>query len=279
MEIWQAIILGAVQGFAEFLPISSSGHLILMQRFLGVNEEVGGLFFDIMLHIGTLIPVFIVFYKDILGLFKRSEKTLADGTVKKSFLFNEKMWFLVVASIPAALTGVLLGDVVEGAFYQGTTLSACLLAGTFLLTAGELFVSEIISKKRQKDLPLSYKSSIVMGLAQGVAIVPGLSRSGTVISAGCVYGLNREDNASFAFLMSIPIILGAALVSALDVFESGIVIDVLPLVFGVVTAAVTGYIAIKFMLKVIKKANYKWFSLYLVIMAIASIVSSVAFGV
>ena len=156
MEIWQAIVLGAVQGFAEFLPVSSSGHLILMQRWLGVNESAGGLFFDIMLHIGTLIPVFIVFYNQILGLFVRNEKTLKDGTVKKSFLFNDKMWFLVVASIPAALTGVLLGDFVEGAFYQGNLLSALLLAGTFLLTAGELFLSEIVSKKRQKNLPLSY---------------------------------------------------------------------------------------------------------------------------
>lgn len=279
MEIWQAIILGAVQGFAEFLPISSSGHLILMQRWLGVSEEAGGLFFDIMLHIGTLIPVFIVFFKDIIGLFKRTETTLSDGKVKKSFLFSEKMWFLAVATVPAALTGVLLGDFVEGAFYRGDILSACLLAGTFLLTAGELFLSEIISNKRKDALPLSYKSSLVMGLAQSVAIVPGLSRSGTVISSGCIYGLKREDNASFAFLMSIPIILGAAAVSTLDVIESGIVVDAIPLILGVLTAAVTGYIAIKFMLKVIKKANYKWFSLYLVVMAIASIVTKIAVGV
>ncbi len=279
MEIWQAIVLGAVQGLAEFLPVSSSGHLILMQRWLGVSETAGGLFFDIMLHIGTLIPVFIVFFKDILGLFKRTESTLGDGTVKKSFLFNQKMWFLVLATIPAVLTGVPLGDFVESSFYGGDILASCLLAGTFLLTATELFLSEIISKKREKNLPLSYKSSIVMGLAQGVAIVPGLSRSGTVISSGCLYGLKREDNASFAFLMSIPVILGAAAVSTLKLIKQGVVVDVIPLIFGVLTAAVTGYIAIKVMLKVIKKANYKWFSLYLVIMATASIVSKLAFGV
>lgn len=279
MDIWQAIVLGAVQGFAEFLPVSSSGHLILMGRWLGVDESAGGLFFDVMLHIGTLLPVLIVFFKDILELFKRTETPLADGTVKKSFLFNEKMWFLVLATIPAALTGVLLGDVVEGAFYRGDILSACLLALTFLLTAGELFLSEIISKKKEKALPLSVKSSIVMGLAQGVAIVPGLSRSGTVISSGCIYGLKREENASFAFLMSIPVILGAAAISTLKVIKNGVVIDPLPLIFGVLTAAITGYLAIKVMLKVIKKANYKWFSLYLVIMAIASIVTKVAFGV
>ena len=262
MQIWQAIVLGAVQGFAEFLPVSSSGHLLLLQRLLGVNE--GGLFFDIMLHIGTLIPVFIVFFGDILGLFKKPFK---------------KMVWLIVATIPAGLTGVLLGDVVDKQFYSGTNLSAILLSITFLITATELFLSERIQKKNEKALPLGIKSAGIMGLAQGVAIVPGLSRSGTVISAGCFAGVKREDNASFAFLMSIPIILGAALVSTLDVIESGIELELLPIIFGVLTAAVTGYIAIKVMLKVIKKANYKWFSLYLILMAIVSISTKLIWGI
>ncbi len=262
MEIWQAIVLGAVQGFAEFLPISSSGHLILLQRWLGVTE--GGIFFDIMLHIGTLIPVFIVFFKDILGLFQKPFK---------------KMLFLIVATIPAGLTGVLLGDLVEGAFYEGTLFSAILLSVTFLLTAGELIFAEIFSKKTENKLPLSLKSSVIMGLAQSVAIVPGLSRSGTVITGGTIAKLKNEENASFAFLMSIPVILGAAVISGYKVIKGGAVIEPLPIIFGVLTAAITGYIAIKGMLKLIKKANYKWFSLYLVIMAIASTVSSLAFGI
>lgn len=262
MEIWQAIILGAVQGFAEFLPVSSSGHLLLMQRWLGVQE--GGLFFDIMLHIGTLIPVFVVFYKQIIGLFHRP--------------WN-KLLMLVIASIPAALTGFLLGDVVEGAFYGGDLLAAILLSATFLLTAGELFLSERISKKYQKALPLNYKNTAIMGLAQGIAIVPGLSRSGTVISAGCFTGVERGENANFTFLMSIPVILGAALVSGIKVIKSGAVIEVLPLIFGMVTAMITGYVAIKVMLKIIKKANYKWFSLYLVLMSVSSLVSFLAAGV
>ena len=262
MEIWQAIVLGAVQGLAEFLPVSSSGHLILMQRWLGVTE--GGLFFDVMLHIGTLIPVFIVFFKQIIGLFRKP--------------FNKLLW-LVLASIPAALTGFLLSDYIEGAFYGGDELAACLLAGTFLLTAAELLASEIVQKKRNLELPLSLKSAAVMGVFQGVAIVPGLSRSGTVISGGCFMGVNREENADFAFLMSIPVILGAALVSGYKAVKGGITIEVLPIIAGMVTAAITGYIAIKVMLKVIKKADYKWFSLYLVIMAAASVITKVAFGV
>lgn len=262
MEIWQAVILGAVQGLAEFLPVSSSGHLIIMQRWLGVEE--GGLFFDVMLHIGTLIPVFIVFFKQIIGLFRKP---------------LNKLLMLIIATIPAGLTGILLGDLVEGAFYGGDLLAACLLGGTFLLTAVELFISEIVSKKYERALPLGYKSALIMGVAQSVAIVPGLSRSGTVISAGCYCGVEREENANFAFLMSIPVILGAALVSGYKSVKEGISIEALPLIFGVLTAAVTGYIAIKVMLKVIKKANYKWFSLYLVLMAAASVISMAGFGV
>ena len=137
----------------------------------------------------------------------------------------------------------------------------------------------MVCKKYKRGLPLSYKNTLVMGLAQSIAIVPGLSRSGTVISAGCYMGVEKKQNASFAFLMSIPVILGAALVSGLDVLEKGIVVELWPLIFGIVSAAVTGYLAIKVMLKVISKANYKWFSLYLVVVAIASIVTKVAFGV
>jgi len=262
MQIWQAIVLGAIQGFAEFLPVSSSGHLLLLQRWLGVTE--GGLFFDVMLHIGTLIPVFIVFFKQILSLFTKP--------------FN-KLIFLIIATIPAVLTGILLGDIVEGAFYTGDLLSAVLLSVTFILTACELFFAETISKKRNKSLPLSYKNTFAMGIAQSIAIVPGLSRSGTVISAGCFTGVDRSENANFTFLMSIPVILGAALLSGYKAIKGGIVVDAVPLLFGVVTAMITGYIAIKVMLKIIKKANYKWFSLYLVIMAVASIISKVAFGV
>ena len=261
MEIWQAIVLGAVQGLCEFLPVSSSGHLLLLQRWLGVTE--GGLFFDVMLHIGTLIPVFVVFFKEILGLFKKPFK---------------KMGLLIIATIPAGLTGVLLGDVVEGVFYRGDLLSVVLLSVTFILTATELFFAEKVGKKSE-TLPLSVKSASIMGVAQGLAIVPGLSRSGTVISAGTFAKVERSENASFAFLMSIPVILGAAVISGYKAIKGGVVIDALPLLFGVLTAALTGYIAIKVMLKVIKKANYKWFSLYLVVLAITSIIVKLAFGI
>ena len=254
MQIWQAITLGAVQGLAEFLPISSSGHLLLLQRLFGIEENA--LFYSVMLHIGTLIPVFIVFFKQIISLFKKPFK---------------KIFLLIVATIPSAVIGVLLGDLIDGVFYKDSTLSAILLAVTFLLTATELFIAERVSKRNQNTLPLNFKGATVMGFAQAIAIVPGLSRSGTVISSGVFLRLDREENANFAFLMSIPVILGAALLSGYKCVGQAISIDVLPLLFGMVTSAVTGYIAINLTLKTIKKANYKWFSIYLIAMAIVSV--------
>jgi len=264
MEIWQGIVLGFIQGFTEFLPVSSSGHLLLAERWMGLDASSAGVFFDVMLHIATLIPVVIVLFKEIISLFKKP--------------FN-KLLYLVIATIPAVITGLFLEGLIEDYFKAGTILSACLLAGTLVFTAAELLISEIVSKKSKRDLPLSFVNTAVMGLAQGVAVVPGLSRSGTVLSAGCYMGVNRESNANFTFLMSIPVILGAAVLSGYKVIKNGSPIYVLPLVLGMLTAMVTGYIAIKFMLKIIKKANYKWFSLYLLLLAIASVVTKVAFGV
>ena len=217
-----------------------------------------------MLHIGTLIPVFIVFFKEIIGLFKKPFK---------------KICLLIVATIPSALAGAFLGDYVDGFFYGGNMLSACLLAVTFLLTATELFIAERVSKKNSNVLPLDYKRATAMGFAQALAIVPGLSRSGTVISSGTFLKLDREENANFTFLMSVPIILGAALVSGVKSVKQGISVDIVPLIFGVITSAVTGYIAIKTTLRTIKKANYKWFSIYLILMATLSVVAKIVFKV
>ena len=262
MQIWQAIVLGAVQGFAEFLPVSSSGHLLLMQRLFGITE--GELFFDVMLHFGTLIPVITVFFGEIKKLFNRP--------------YN-KLTYLLLATIPAGVTGIVFGDAVDKLFYSGNNLSAVLLSVTFLLTALELFASEKVQKTTTKPLKLNKQSVAFMGVAQAVAIMPGLSRSGTVISAGCYSKLDKTENATFAFLMSIPVIMGAGLISGVKAVQSGVQVQFLPLFFGVVTSAITGYIAIKVMLKVIKKANYKYFSIYLVIMATLSIVSKIAFGI
>lgn len=263
MRIYEAIILGAVQGLTEFLPVSSSGHLILAERWLGVNTD-GGLFFDIMLHIGTLIPVSIVFFGSIMRLFKKPFKTLL---------------YLIIATIPAAVTGFLFQDKIETLYKGGDLAAAVLLAVSFVLTAAELILAQKISENNKNVLPLSLKSSIIMGVFQGLAIVPGLSRSGTVFTGGTVAGVNKADNAEFAFLMSIPVILGAAAANGIKLVGLNAEIDIMPVMFGVISAAVTGYLSVNVMLTAIKKAKFKAFSVYLVILAAASVLSKVIFGV
>ncbi len=258
MEIWQAIVLGAVQGIAEFLPISSSGHLILLQHWFGITDNV--LFYSIMLHVGTLIPVVIVLWKQIIGLFK------------KPF---SKLGYLILATIPAGVIGIVLSLFVDldAIFAEHIWL----LAITFLFTAGEMMFSEYYSKKKQMANPINVKTSFIMGCGQMVGVVPGISRSGTTITAGCLAKVDRKENADFTFIMSIPIILAAVVLEGYDCIKAGTLgdINVIALLVGVLTSAVCGYIAITFMLKIIRKANYKWFSLYLVLLAISTVISAV----
>lgn len=256
MEIWQAIVLGAVQGFTEFLPVSSSGHLILLQNWFGIQDNV--VFYSLMLHIGTLIPVVVVLWKEILNLFKPIKN----------------LWYLVLASIPAGILGVVLSVAfdLDAVF----TEHLWLLAITFLLTAGELIFAEVWSKKKQMNNQINVKTAFIMGCGQACGVLPGLSRSGTTISAGCLAKVEKEKNANFTFLMSIPIIVAAAGMELLGGIKDGtlVSVDFVPVIIGVLTAMVCGYVAIKFMLKIIKKANYKWFSVYLVGISIATLITS-----
>lgn len=256
MEIWQAIILGMVQGFAEFLPISSSGHLILLQNWFGIEDNV--VFYSIMLHLGTLIPVIIVLWKEILGLFKKP--------------FN-KFWYLVLATIPAGIMGIIFSKVIDLDLIFEEHI--WLLSITFLFTAGEMIFSEMWAKKHQMANQINSKTAFIMGCGQAVGVLPGISRSGSTLTAGNLAKVDKTENANFTFLMSIPIILAAALMEVLDLITgeaSAASIDFVPLMLGILTAMICGYIAIKFMLKIIKKANYKWFSLYLVLMAAANLI-------
>lgn len=250
MEIWEAILLGIVQGLTEFLPVSSSGHLTLVQEILGVGTNA--MFFNLMVHVGTLVAVCVVFFKDILALFKKPYKNLL---------------LLVIATIPAGICGILLDDFIDGLFSSGSVL--CF---TFLLTAVLLFVADYIGKKNTETRELSYPSAISMGIGQMFAILPGLSRSGTTIAVGIASKNKREDVAKFSFLMSIPVIAGGALVEIIKILKamgdgatlSALGVDVVPTIIAMICAGISGYFAIRWMLKLIQKCNFKWFSLYLV---------------
>ena len=239
MSYFHAIIMGIVQGLCEFLPVSSSGHLVLAQNLLGIEEA--GLLLDTFLHLGTLAAVFVVYYKDIWAMLKKP--------------VSKPVGCLIIATIPAVIAALLLGDFFDDIF------AGRFLGISFLITSGILFFS---SRFRGKRSDVTYRDAAMMGLWQGVAILPGISRSGATISGGLMQGLDRESAAKFSFLMSIPAILGSVVYQAKDILTGAELgaIGTGPMIAGVVAAALSGYAAIRFMLKILQRASLKSFAWY-----------------
>jgi len=251
MTLLEAVILGIVQGLAEFLPISSSGHLALGQYIFGIEDN--NMAFNIVVHVGTLIPVVVVFRQTIWELVKKP--------------FQKMTYLLIIATLPAAIVGVLLEDVVEAAF---TTLG--FLAIAFVVTGLLLVGTDRIRKNTKKSDEITYLDAALIGVAQAVAIFPGISRSGSTIAASLARGIAREDAAKFAFLMSIPIILGALLLQIIHIARGNVVLEDLNFVnlgAGFIAAALSGYLAVNFLLAAIKKAKLRYFAYYVFVLAAA----------
>lgn len=249
MEIWQALILGLVQGFSEFLPISSSGHLLLVRAIMGLEGTY--LLFDILVHCATLLAIVIIFFKDLLGLLKPPFKTLG---------------ILVIATIPAVIVGLLLSNYVDEIF--GSAKYLCFF---FLISATIMLLCEVIGKRVAATKDITMKNAIAMGLLQSLAVLPGVTRSGSTIFGGVATGGKREEVAKFSFFMSLPIICGAVVLQLTDI-SSAVTLDWSAYVVGMLAAFASGLFAIKLMLKVIAKANYKWFALYLFVISILSFI-------
>ncbi len=257
MTLWVALILGIVQGLTEFLPVSSSGHLTLLNKIFGIEGNT--LILTILLHVATLFAVFFVLRKEIWQLIRHP--------------FSLEARNLYIATIPTILIVLLSKGFLEDEFF-----SARLLPYFFILTAVILAVTNIIderNKKRNLYYPVegfrnNIRTSIVMGVAQGLAVLPGISRSGSTICAGLLAGENREKTAKFSFLMSIPIILGSMLYEILKGDYSAFVNSsmVAPLVVAFLSAFLVGILSIKLMLGIVQNAKYYWFSIYLVGVAI-----------
>lgn len=245
MTWWIAIILGCVQGFTEFLPISSSGHLVLLEQIFNIKNNV--ILFDVILHLGTLIAVIIIYRKSILKLIKNP--------------FSEKMFLLITATIPTLIIALLFKD-----FFEASFNGSSLIFG-FLVTAIFMFICQYISKKYYLTKQFNYKTSIIVGLFQGFAILPGISRSGSTITSSLVCGVNRKDAAEFSFLLSIPIILVSALYECLKLTSTTLDISFDCISLGFIFSFITGIISIKFMLNVIKKSKYHYFAIYLLILS------------
>lgn len=275
MDILQAIVLGIVQGLTEFAPISSSGHLVLVPWVLGWEEP--GLAFDTVLHLGTLVAVLGVFWRDIIDLatawlhsfpFRRSSSPT--GHDAKAMM----AWAILVGTIPAAAAGYLLESVFERMF------SLPLLVGFFLLvTALALISSEMMARRVAKRGHLGLRGGLLVGLAQVLAIAPGISRSGATMSAGLALGLRREDAARFSFLLSVPIILGAGASQVLELMDAGgLELTDLTVIAGFVSAAISGYLCINFLLSFLRRRSFFAFSAYCVVLGLGTITLSLIRG-
>jgi len=245
VSIIQSIVYGIVQGITEFLPISSTAHLTLMPWILGWHNP--GNVFDVALHFGTAIAVITFFFKDWIRL-------VSAGLTKPKTKDGKLFWYLVIATIPGALAGVALDQ------YMGV-FSNPLLVGILLIVMGiVLFLCDKVGKSDIHLEEVGLKRSILIGISQVLAIIPGVSRSGITMSLGRAAGIDRESIAKFTFLLSTPIILGDALFHAKDL--SGVNIDALPFIVAVVTAAVVGLLSIKFLLNYLKTKSFFIFTVY-----------------
>ena len=278
MDYIRYSILGAIQGLTEFLPVSSSGHLAIFKNILGGEFLDFGLTYDILLHLATLLAVFVVYYKDIWGLivgFFTLVRDIFRGKVDLKANPDQKLiLLLIVASIPAAAVGFLLGDFIEDIFSRYFILVGFAL----IITAFELIAADKVSEGNLDKENLPLKKAIIPGLFQGFAILPGISRSGSTITGALLAGFNKEFAVKFSFLMSIPVILGSALFDIIDIIKGeGVALAVGPAIAGAIVAAIVGYISIKFMIKLVSGSKYHYFSYYCLAVGLFVIVWQIFF--
>lgn len=268
MEIWKAIIVGIVQGLAEFLPISSSGHIVLTQYLLGIREVGSGheedLSFEIVLHLGTLVSVLI--------FFRRSLWELTMSLFRKEMVEERKMiMWLGIATVPAVIAALLFKD-----FFEGAPGKPVLVSGLLIVTGLILFVPRFLKGRAAK---VGLKSSLVMGIGQAFAILPGISRSGSTIAAGLVSGVKAEKAAEFSFLMSIPAIAGGFVLTMKDKMEGASSFgEALGSCFskayvaGAIAAAIVGLFAIYLVMGAVKRGKLEYFSYYCFVAGIAGMI-------
>ncbi|MCD4673447.1 MAG: undecaprenyl-diphosphatase UppP [Anaerolineaceae bacterium] len=270
MTIFQAFILGIVQGLTEFLPISSSGHLVLVPFLFGWELNPEQVFpFDTLVQMGTLVAVIIYFWQDLAAIVRGVLKGLAE---REPFATQQARlgWLLVLATIPAGAAGLLLEDVIEAAF-QSARATAIFL----LLTAGLLLVAEWLGKRNREMEELTWKDALWIGAAQVLALFPGVSRSGSTIAGGMTRDLKRGDAASFSFLMSVPVMLAAGGYSAYKLLKMPGLSDFLPVMaVGFVTAGVVGYLSIRWLLEYLQNHSLKGFAIYCAVAAAMILVLS-----
>ena len=262
MTYFEAVILGLVQGLAEFLPVSSSGHLALLQQFFGIDENKV-LLFAVMLHVGTLISVFIVYWKDIWELIVELCLTIKDLCTGKGLRLEERPVrklgvLIIIATIPTGIIGVLGGDFFDSLYTSIVPIGIGLIITGFLLVMAERMGSS--SRGLEK---MNFRNAFFIGLVQGIAICPGISRSGSTLFGSLICNLDRKFAVKFVFLISIPSILGSAVLELPDAIEAGVTAaEAGPVIVGMLVAAVSGLVAIKTMIKIVSDKKLSYFSYY-----------------
>lgn len=249
MDSFNAFLLGLLQGLTEFLPISSSGHLVLGQHLFGIG--IPGNALEVVLHMGTLFSIILVFWKDLITILTNLHRP-----DQKKFAV-----YIIVGTLPVAAVGLLFKDTIEG-FFDSTKMVGLML----LVTATILFLTRYLGK-RNRDLDL--KSALMVGIAQAFAIMPGISRSGATIGMGIFLGIPPATAARFSFIMAIPALMGAGLLTALN--TDTIQVPVSVLLTGFFSSFLSGYIALKWLLGLLKSGKFHWFGFYCLIIGLTTL--------
>lgn len=283
MSLIQAILLGLVQGLAEFLPISSSGHLVILKNIFRLNTDMDNIY-DIMLHLGTLCAVFVVYWKDIKELIvegvsivggwcfnagrfvrncTRSDKRAYRKVINSPY--RRFVLMILISTIPTGILGIVLEKIVGGAASQLLLPGICLL-----ITAGVLAIADHVRVGAKNEKTATYKDSLIVGIVQGVATLPGISRSGSTIVACLLCGFNKEFAVKYSFIMSVPAIVGAVVLQIPDL--GSLTSPISYYLAGMVVAGVVGFLCIKYMLVLLQKNKFKIFSIYCLCAGILAIV-------
>ena len=257
MELWESFLLGLIQGITEFLPISSSGHLVLGQHVLGLTGD-GGITYEIVVHVGSLVSIMVYYRKDVHLLIRSALTMMADPKIvlKPSLMTNDQrlVGYILISMLPALIVGLLFKSTIETAFESPVWVSV------MLLVTGTLLLSTKFVKKGTAHIGAGH--ALGMGIAQAVAILPGISRSGSTIAIGQHLGLAREECARFSFLMVLPVIAGAMILELAELGSDSVAVDLPVLAMGFFTSAISGFVALSVLIQVIKKFGIQWFAAY-----------------
>jgi len=256
MNSIESFILGVFQGFAEFLPISSSGHLVILQRLFNLTSD--NIVFEVSVHFGTLLSVIAIYYLDLWKMIVSFFSGLFSKNFRSNFRHDEYFRlavFVVIATIPAGIVGVVFNDFIESIFH-----SVRLVGIMLMITGVLLFLTRFVKIQERK---LGGWNSVMIGVCQAIAILPGISRSGATISAGLFCGISRMEAARFSFLLSVPAVFGAAILEGKDALAFGVpTLDFKILSIGLISSFIVGYLSLKLLLKIVQSGKFSWFAPY-----------------